>query len=191
MTVPLPLEAGGTGVGGSADQFHFLYQALTGDGEITAHVISVVQTNTLAKAGVMIRESLTAGSRHAAMPSSAGRGYAFQRRPAETAGATLQTTGSWFSPPGWVSLVRTGDLFEAYQSLNGTAWVRIGSDTVPMGATVYVGLAATSQNAISATTVRIDGLSVVWEPTTNEPPASVHHQSDGTVRESTAPGPVT
>ena len=55
---------------------------------------------------------------------------------------------AWFSPPGWVRLVRTGDLFEAYQSLNGTAWDKIGSDTIPMGETVYVGLAATSQQPI-------------------------------------------
>ncbi len=138
----------------------------------------------------MIRESLTAGSRHATMVISAGRGYAFQRRP-ETAGASLQTAGSWFSPPGWVRLVRTGNLFEAYQSLNGTVWVKIGSDTVPMGATVYVGLAATSHAPVSPTTVLIDGFSVVAKASpSNQPPAvSVTHPTAQS--ESTAPVSVT
>ena len=121
----------------------------------------------------MIRESLTAESRHATMAISARRGYAFQRRP-ETAGETLQTKGSSADLPGWVRLVRAGDLFEAYQSRDGAMWVKVGSDTVPMGATVYVGLAATrgKRTASTSTSIVIDGFSVVGnERPSNEPPA--------------------
>jgi hypothetical protein len=63
--------------------------------------------------------------------------------------------------PGWVRLVRTGDLFEAYRSSTGTSWTRIGADTIPMGDTVYVGLAVTSHNTTMATTAVVDSLKIV------------------------------
>jgi hypothetical protein len=165
------IVSGGAGIGGAADQFHFVYQPLTGDGAVTARVASLQPTLGSGLAGVMMRESLTAESRHASMVIGTKSGYTFLRRP-ETAGASLQTAGSAGNPPGWVRVVRSGDLFEAYQSLDGAKWVKVGSDTVPMGATLYVGLAATSRNQTAATTVVIDGFSVVAkEPATNEPPA--------------------
>jgi hypothetical protein len=40
-----------------------------------------------------------------------------------------------------------GTVICAYQSLDGTTWTAIGSDTVTQGATVYVGLAVTAHNA--------------------------------------------
>ena len=57
----------------SADEFHFAYQTLDGDGEITARVASLQNSHSWAKAGVMMRESLTGNSAHAMMlltPSS-------------------------------------------------------------------------------------------------------------------------
>ena len=45
-----------------ADQFRFGFKRLTGDGSIVAKVDSIDNTNVWAKAGVMIRESLDAGS---------------------------------------------------------------------------------------------------------------------------------
>ena len=164
------LPAGGD-IGGTADQFHFVYQTLTGDGAVTARVRTMVRTDAWAQAGVMIRESLTAESRHATMAISTRHGYVFQRRP-ETAGETLQTSESSAVLSGWIRLVRAGDLFEAYQSPDGAMWVKVGSDTVPMGATVYVGLAATRSNRTASASIIIDGFSVVAnEPPSNEPPA--------------------
>ena len=40
-----------------SDQFHFVHQVLSGDGQITARVVSVQKTNDYAKVGVMIRQS--------------------------------------------------------------------------------------------------------------------------------------
>ena len=49
-------------------------------------------------------------ARHATVFASVGKGYAFQRRP-ETAGLSVNTAGGTGVPPGWVRLVRTGDLY--------------------------------------------------------------------------------
>ena len=44
-------------------------QPLSGNGEIVARVTSIQNTNAYAKAGVMIRGALTAGSAHVIMPT--------------------------------------------------------------------------------------------------------------------------
>ena len=53
---------------------------LSGDGTIVARVTNVQNTNPWVKAGVMIRETLAAGSRQAFMLLSYSKGTAFQRR---------------------------------------------------------------------------------------------------------------
>ena len=54
---------------------------MTGDGEVVARVQSLSNTDTWAKTGVMIRETLAADSRHAfAMISAERKIFSFQRR---------------------------------------------------------------------------------------------------------------
>ncbi|MCX5643838.1 MAG: discoidin domain-containing protein, partial [Phycisphaerae bacterium] len=54
----------GTDIWGNADQFRFIYKSLSGNGSITARVDSLTRSDAWSKAGVMIRESLDAGSKH-------------------------------------------------------------------------------------------------------------------------------
>ncbi len=62
-------HGGGSDLWNTADHFQYLYRDLTGDGRLTAKVVSELPagTNAAAKAGVMFRESTAAGSRHAYM----------------------------------------------------------------------------------------------------------------------------
>ncbi len=164
------IKAGGTDIWSAADQFRYVYQPMTGDGEIVARVASLTYANAWSKAGVMIREALTAESRHASMFTSVSKGYAFQRRP-ETGGLSVHTSGGSGAPPGWVRLVRTGDRFNAYRSADGASWTSVGSDTIPMGDTVYVGLAVTSHNSSSTTTAVIDRVKITGSTSSNARPA--------------------
>jgi regulation of enolase protein 1 (concanavalin A-like superfamily) len=119
----------------------------------------------------MIRETLAAGSRHASAFATPSSGYAFQRR-IDPGGITEHTYGPSGIPPGWVRLVRTGTVFEAFQSTDGTAWQSMGSDAVPMADTVYVGIATTSHNATAATDAVVDSFKVTQSgSTTNQPPS--------------------
>ncbi|MFA7345158.1 MAG: DUF4082 domain-containing protein, partial [Terrimicrobiaceae bacterium] len=52
---------------GTADAFRYVYQTVTGDCTITARVVTQQNTTAWAKAGVMIRETLAADSKHATM----------------------------------------------------------------------------------------------------------------------------
>lgn len=134
----------GEGIAGTSDEFRFVYQPLTGDGQIVARIATLQNTNQWSKAGVMIRQSLTANSAYAMALLSAKNGLNFQRR--LTAGAgTKNTSGGSGSVPQWVRVVRSGSSFSAYRSTNGSSWTLIGTDTVSMSGTVYVGLAVTSQ----------------------------------------------
>jgi hypothetical protein len=93
----------------------------------------------------MIRETLTGGSKHAMMVVTPGNGTAFQRR-TSTGGVSTHTAGSVVTAPYWVKLTRRGNTLVGYESPNGSTWTQVGSDTVTMASSVYIGLAVTSHN---------------------------------------------
>ena len=74
------VAAGGIDIWGTSDQFHFVYQPLQGDVEVIARVASLQRVDPFSKAGVMIRETLTRGSRHVSMVASGTEGWGFPRR---------------------------------------------------------------------------------------------------------------
>jgi regulation of enolase protein 1 (concanavalin A-like superfamily) len=163
------ITAAGTDIWNTSDQFHFVYQQATGDVDVSARINSIGNTDPWAKVAVMIRESLDANSRHASTFLTVANGFWFSRR--VTTGASTLSTGGRVAPaPGWVRLKRNGSLFTAYESADGQNWTVIGSDTVTMGSTVFVGIAATSHNASASTTTVVDNFSLST-PTANQPPA--------------------
>ena len=86
------IEAAGTDIWGTSDQFHFVYQAIAGDVDMRARVDSVSAADAWSKAGVMIRADLTPGSAHAFAVVSAAQGVAFQRRTV-AGGVSTSTAG--------------------------------------------------------------------------------------------------
>ncbi|MCC5841199.1 MAG: PKD domain-containing protein [Opitutales bacterium] len=139
------VSASGHDIWGTSDAFHFVYLPLEGDGEITARVASLTNPHGWAKAGVMIRESLAANSRHASTFVTPSNGVAFQRR-VSTGGSSAGTTLGGHSAPHWVRIARTGDVFTSFRSANGVDWTQIGTVTIAMDASTLIGLAFTSHN---------------------------------------------
>jgi len=163
----------GADIWDNADEFHFRNQTWTGDGEIIARVTSLTNTDGWAKAGLMFREALTPTSRHAFMAVTPGQGAVFQRR-VTIAGASSSTAGAWGSASGkWIRLVRTGDTFNAYESTTGTNWSPLGSATIPLPATIYVGFAVTSHRDGILGTATFDNVMVSGgsTPPPSPPPA--------------------
>jgi hypothetical protein len=133
--------------GVEADEFHFAYKMLAGVGSIVAKVQSVENTNAWAKAGVMIRETLNPDSAHAMMIVTPASGVSFQRRPS-TGDTSVDTTTSGITAPYWVKIERdVAGNFRAYHSANGTTWTTQGTENIPMGSNVYIGLAVTAHDA--------------------------------------------
>ena len=166
------VNGSGADIWSTADEFHFVRQSLTGDGTITARVVSLENTNSFAKAGVMMRESLTAGSRNlfALLTPTDANGFRYQSRTA-TGDITNRSYVTPGLPPGWVRIVRAGNVFTGQYSTNGTTWNDIGpSVTLALPATIYVGLAVTSHaDGVLATGV-FDNVSLTT-PTPTPPPA--------------------
>jgi uncharacterized repeat protein (TIGR03806 family) len=157
----------GSDIWGAMDGGHFTYLLMSGDGQITARVSSMQNTDPWAKAGVMFRETLANNSPHAFMLISAANGAAFQRR-TETGGSSSNTGGPAVATPYWVRLVRAGTSFTGLVSSNGVNWTQVGSATISMAATVHVGLAVTAHNNSVLNTSTFDNVLVV--PANNQPP---------------------
>jgi hypothetical protein len=144
------MTASGTDIWGTADQFHYAYRMLTGAGSIVAKVERIANTNGWAKAGVMIRETMDPGSKHAFACMTPSNGVAAQGRDA-TDGDSFNTNQTGISTPYWVKLERSASgNFVVSHSANGATWSPVEGASprnITMSATVYVGLALTSHDA--------------------------------------------
>ena len=183
------VKGGGPDIWGTADQFHFVNQPLQGDVEVIARVASFQNADAWSKAGVMIRESLTAGARHVYMITTGTQGWGFHRRIAAGGRSYLDTIPG--TVPGWVRLVREGNVFSAYRSTNGTSWTLVGTETIAMASTVYVGLAVTSHTAAATATATFTNVTARTATTgTNQPP-TVSITSPASGATFTAPATIT
>jgi hypothetical protein len=149
------MTATGADIWYASDEFHFAFKMLAGAGSIVAKVLSVDNTDPWAKAGVMIRETLDADSKFAAVYITPGNGCRFQARIgtaidaiSDTSVASTQQTA--ITAPYWVKLERDiSGSFRGYYSANGSTWTAMtwNPQYVTMSSNVYVGLAVTSHNA--------------------------------------------
>ncbi|MBN2138026.1 MAG: DUF1349 domain-containing protein [Sedimentisphaerales bacterium] len=153
------INASGADIWNTTDEFHYVYRSFSGDGQIIARVASVEYTDGWAKAGVMIRETMDADSRHAMVVVTPGNGVAFQRR-TSTGDWSDHTAGDSSGAPYWVKLTRSGNTLTGYQSSNGATWTEIDSVSISMASDVYIGLAVTSHNDGTVCTSEIDSVSV-------------------------------
>jgi hypothetical protein len=160
------MTASGADIWNQADEFHFAYKTLTGVGSIEAQVLSVDNTDPWAKCGVMIRETLDAGSKFAAVYITPGNGCRFQAR-ADTGIAATSDTGvvttqqTAIKAPYWVKLERdVAGNFRGYYSSNGTSWTTMSwnPQNIPMSGNIYVGLVLTSHNNNSTCTAKFSGV---------------------------------
>jgi regulation of enolase protein 1 (concanavalin A-like superfamily) len=139
------LVGSGAGIESTADAFHFTYQLLQGDGSITARVATITNTSDTSKVGIMIRESLSAGSKHASVFSRPVNGIVMNLRKSTNGGST-SVVGPNQNAPYWLRLVREANTFTTYTSADGTTWTPLGSDTVSMTSKVFIGLAVTADS---------------------------------------------
>jgi regulation of enolase protein 1 (concanavalin A-like superfamily) len=151
--------AGASGVWGTSDTFHFVSRALTGDGEIVARLTGLQNTDTFAKAGIMMRDGLAANARNVVLDIRPTNDVEFMQR-STTGGATVFYATAKAPPPSWLRLVRLGGTIAAAVSSDGVTWVSLGSRAASMSATIQVGLVVTSVNGSQLNTATFDNVSV-------------------------------
>ena len=151
------VKGSGAGITGTADQMHFAYQPLSGDGTIVARIVS---NSSGAQSGIMIRETLGTGSKTALTAYYSSLSYIYYR---SSTGGSMSYVTNYLNPtlPYWLKLVRSGSTFSSYQSPDGSTWAQIGtSQTISMATTVYVGLAVSSVSNSSLATATFDNVSI-------------------------------
>jgi hypothetical protein len=196
----------GSDIWGSSDQFTYVYKTLNADGTLVARVVSNGEgTNTWAKGGVMIRDTLAPGSVHAmqVMTGGDGNGASFQWRPMADDASSNSDTVDTVAPPYWVKIERLGNSISGYLSPNGTTWTQQGvSQTIFMTNPCYIGLCVTSHAAGENRTFEFDNVAATgatgqWRSTeiglTRNDPATLYvaiQDSTGMVKAvpSTDPG---
>jgi regulation of enolase protein 1 (concanavalin A-like superfamily) len=155
------LWVGGSGadIWNTVDEFRYAYMSASGDCSIVARVTGIQNTDPWAKAGVMIRKTLADNAEHAAVFLTPGNGVAFQSR-ATVGGVSVNTNVTGPVAPYWVKLVRTGSVFTASYSANGSTWTTLGSTTISMTTGVYIGFAVTSHNDGIISVATFDNMTV-------------------------------
>ena len=156
----LTQTAGGSDIYGAADQMNFAYQPTSGDATFSARVVSQANTSAWTKAGVMLRSTTSAGSPYYAEFVTPGHGVAVQWRKTQ-GGATTQVVAA-ATAPLYLRVVRSGNTFSSYTSLDGTAWTLVPNSTVTFAfaSAELAGLAATSHNTKALTTAVFDTISL-------------------------------
>lgn len=142
----------GSGIGGTADSLHFAYKQVTGDFTLTARLIGV-NGKALNNTGLMMRETLDSNATALTMVlGSTGWRVAQMGTRSNTGGSMTWITGDQYTwMPVWFRLQRSGNTFTGYQSSDGVTWFTVGTSTVTMASTYYVGLAAASGDTTNNT----------------------------------------
>jgi ABC-type transport system involved in multi-copper enzyme maturation permease subunit len=159
----LPYIPHGPGGEVVTDSFNFAHQPLTGNGTITARMISLTGAHAditgghaaqvgsglvpglaaWSKAGIIIKQNLHQGSAYAAMMVTGSNGVRMQYNyTGDTAGLPGKVSAA---NPRWLRLTRSGDTITGYDSADGTHWTQVGTVTLTgLPSTVQVGMFATS-----------------------------------------------
>jgi fibronectin type 3 domain-containing protein len=161
--------------GGTSDSFNYLSKSMTGDGTIIGRLVTEETIRTTDKVGLMMRADLTPGSMAVAVHLVSGSGSpppaaVLMSRSASGGSSSTITGPGGLSLPQWFKLVRVGNAFTGYVSPDGVAWTTVGSRTITMPSTIYVGMSVCSRNTMTLNTSTFDNVTAPgWPP----PPTGV------------------
>jgi regulation of enolase protein 1 (concanavalin A-like superfamily) len=147
------INAAGADVWGSTDQYGAVYvpAAAGTTSTTTVEVNSQSDTNTWAKAGLMIRDSIPgSGSSqgYAALALTPGNGVTFQWDNDSSGGLNTDTGVAYTGTSVWLRLARSGSSLTASYSTNGTSWTSIATETLTGAQSAEdVGIFASSHDA--------------------------------------------
>jgi hypothetical protein len=161
------VNGAGTDIYGTFDQFHYVDQPLggNGNGTLIARVTSQTNTSSNAKAGIMIKQSTTAGSNYLLIsvgPNGIVKAqYNFN--------GSVQAVSTYSFPNVWMKLVSLNGTVTVYISGDGTNWnpllaKSLSSLTPPITIPATIGLFECSHNASQLGTATFDNVSFTPGP---------------------------
>ncbi len=155
------ISGSGRDIGGTSDQLHFVSQPLPGDGEISARVITQTNSNSRARAGVMLRQSDDPAAPFYAAVVTPGAGiWVLERASFGGQVSTLVTTAG--TVPVYLRVGRAGSSTTASTSADGVTWTPLAGSAAsfPVSGTVLAGLAVTSHTLTKSSTATFDSVTL-------------------------------
>jgi hypothetical protein len=164
------LTGAGTDINGYADQFHYVWQALPGDGTLSAHITAQTNTSNSAKAGIMLRQNASAGAAFYGVFVTPSQGILVLYRSVQGLRVFSQATMSG-GMPAYVEIARSGSSYSTYSSTDGVNWTYVPGTSIvmSMSGTLLRGLAITSANGGTSGSATLD--TVVLNNSAPPPPA--------------------
>jgi outer membrane protein assembly factor BamB len=170
------ISAGGTGMTGTSDQIRLLAQSISGDTQITAQVAAPQSNSASAQTGLMLRQSADPTSPYYAVVVGANHTLAVVSRTFFGATASLLSTVTISASPLYLEIQRTGDVFWAATSSDGSVYTLVPGTTLTlvMPTSVLTGVAATSGASGTPATTAVSGVQIAAPstPPLPVPPAS-------------------
>lgn len=125
------VQGAGLDIWNAADQFHYVWQPLAGDGSMSAQVITQNSTGGWAKAGIMFRQDQTASAAFYMVALTPENGITVQYRTDQGTDAqmNIQFAGT---APVYLEAIRTGDIYTAATSSDGVTWIPVAGSAVTL-----------------------------------------------------------
>jgi hypothetical protein len=154
--------AGGAGLKGTSDNFHFGYRTMIGDGSLIARIQPPGGPDGT-KGGVMLRGSLAANAPHVTLSMDSSDRLLLTSRASAGATTPADTVYGASSYDGWVEIIRSGNTISTRVYDGVSTWRSFQTRTLTgLGSTVYVGFATASGLSGTAATSSFD--TVYFQP---------------------------
>ncbi|QNK81544.1 PQQ-dependent sugar dehydrogenase [Nakamurella sp. PAMC28650] len=153
------VNGAGADIWGTIDQFHYVHQAMTGNGTMIARLTSLSDSSTNAKAGVMFKQSTAAGSSYLLIGADPNGQVKVQYNFNGSVGA-----GTYTYPNIWMKLTRAVGTFTAYLSGDGFTWTKVAVENLTTTDPATVGLFTCSHNSKVLGTATFDHVSFTSGP---------------------------
>jgi hypothetical protein len=149
---------------GTQDTCRFVYETNSGNCAVVARVTSVQDIDPESKAGVMIRSGLNPDAPDIFVGITPGKGVYMSCRLTNSAFGTLVNNMTNPTAPCWVALVQNGSTFNGFYSTDGNSWTLVGTTTVAMTGTEYLGMAVSSRDNWTLCNATVDNVSAPGWP---------------------------
>ncbi len=166
------IRGSGADIWNDYDQFHYVWQHLSGDGSITVHITAHQASASYAKIGIMVRENLLPDSPYYAVYLESGNvenGIGVEARYLQGLISGQYAGVAGHAPNDvYLRIVRSDNekTFNSYYSHDGVNWkfISISTITMKMDTVTVAGIAISSHDPEATSTATFDSPSVVEQP---------------------------